>query len=81
MALYKKYQQQVQFIVVDVDTPSGQEFAQAFKARFVPAIFYINSQGEIVQRAVGEMFVDDQGKSTEAITFETLEKHIKKITP
>lgn len=53
MALENKYQGQVEFIVVDVDDPQGQELAQTFAVNSIPAFFFIDKEKNIAQQVIG----------------------------
>ncbi|MDW7672933.1 MAG: thioredoxin domain-containing protein [Bacillota bacterium] len=67
LALEEKYEKKIQFIIVDVDDPEGQQMAQDFGVYYIPAFFYIDSNGEII----GE---DSGGQS-----YERLEQRIKDL--
>ncbi len=53
MALENKYQGKVEFIVVDVDDPQGQELARTFSVNSIPAFFFIDKDKNIAQQAIG----------------------------
>ena len=53
LALENKYQGQVEFIVVDVDDPQGQELAQTFAVNSIPAFFFIDKEKNIAQQVIG----------------------------
>lgn len=53
MALENKYQGKVEFIVVDVDDPQGQELAQTFAVNSIPAFFFIDKEKNIAQQVIG----------------------------
>lgn len=69
MALFKKYGDQVQFIVADVETSSGRRLAERFNVFSIPAMFFINREGKVVDNYVGEL------------SYEQLEAKILKIAP
>ncbi|WP_366922911.1 thioredoxin domain-containing protein [Metallumcola ferriviriculae] len=67
MALHEKYNEQVQFIVVDVQSPQSAQLVQMFKVQYIPAIFFIDSQNRVEEMIVGDT------------TKDKLESNIKKI--
>lgn len=55
MALEEKYDDEVTFIIVDVqDSPQGEQMVEEFMLRYIPAFFYIDRNGEIIGEDVGE---------------------------
>ncbi len=67
MALYKKYNKQVQFIVVDTQASQSMQLAQMFQVRNIPAIFFIDAEGQLQGKIIGDT------------TYDILEANIKKI--
>ncbi|MBS4021508.1 MAG: hypothetical protein KGZ63_14115 [Clostridiales bacterium] len=53
MALKEKYEDQVVFVIVDVGDQEGNRMANEFMVRYIPAFFYIDSNGEIVANDTG----------------------------
>lgn len=53
MALKAKYGDEVEFIIVDLDQPGGQEMAQEFQVTSIPAFFFIDKKGELSHYKVG----------------------------
>lgn len=52
-ALYDRYHEQVQFIVVDVQTLQGAQMAAQFQVSGVPTMFFIDSQGNVQDMILG----------------------------
>jgi len=59
LALEKKYGNNTNFIVADIDTPQGQALAKQFDIYYIPAFFVINEQGQVTYNDSGP-----QSKST-----------------
>lgn len=53
LALEKKYSDNINFIIVDVDDPQGQVLAQQFDINYIPAFFVIDQQGQITYNDTG----------------------------
>jgi len=53
LALEKKYNKSVKFIITDIDDPQGQQLAQQFGIYYIPAFFVIDPQGQLVYNAEG----------------------------
>lgn len=53
MALENKFQDKVEFIIVDVDEAQGQQLAQTFSVNSIPAFFLIDRDKNIVEQAIG----------------------------
>ena len=58
LALEKKYSNNINFIVVDVDDPQGQVLAQKFDIYYIPAFFVIDQQGQITYNDTGPQSKD-----------------------
>ncbi|MGF7184112.1 thioredoxin-like negative regulator of GroEL [Desulfitispora alkaliphila] len=69
MALKEEYEDQVTFVIVDVETADGNALANDFGVRYIPAFFYVDSSGGVVAEDVGRL-----SKSA-------LEQNINKILP
>ena len=54
MALENKFQDKVEFIIVDVDEAQGQQLAQTFSVNSIPAFFLIDRDKNIAEQAIGE---------------------------
>ncbi|ATW25566.1 hypothetical protein DCMF_13085 [Candidatus Formimonas warabiya] len=70
-ALSQKYQEEVRFIIVDVENqndPTLEELFQIFDVTYIPVIYLIDKQGQIVKQHVG------------LVKQEVLEKEIKDLT-
>lgn len=53
LALEKKYGDNTNFIVADIDTPQGQALATQFGIYYIPAFFVINEQGQVTYNDTG----------------------------
>lgn len=53
MALKQEFEQEVVFIVADVDDPEGQRLARDFQVRSIPAFFYIDRDGLVIAEDAG----------------------------
>lgn len=53
LALKKKYDHNIDFIVVDIDDPQGQVLAKQFNIYYIPAYFVIDQQGQITYNDTG----------------------------
>ncbi|GAW31830.1 hypothetical protein JDF658_15950 [Carboxydocella sp. JDF658] len=69
LALQNKYAGQVEFLIVNVDDPQGQQLAAQFGVSAIPAFFFINSQQQVVASVVG------------AQSQAQMEEYVKKIIP
>ncbi len=74
MALYEKYQDQVEFIVVDVDTAQSRNLIQQYSVQYIPAMFFIDSQGKVKNNLAGDPKYET-GRPAE----EVLEENIQAI--
>ncbi|AKL96360.1 hypothetical protein CACET_c29160 [Clostridium aceticum] len=53
MALEEKYDDEVAFIIVDVDHPQSEKLIEAFNVSSIPVFFYIDPKGNIVGNDIG----------------------------
>ncbi|WP_068965054.1 cytochrome c biogenesis CcdA family protein [Desulfosporosinus sp. BG] len=53
LALEKKYNHNIDFIIVDIDDPQGQVLSKQFNIYYIPAYFVIDQQGDITYSATG----------------------------
>ena len=62
MALEKEFGSKISFIIIDVETtsdPTMEEMAKLFEVRYIPAVFFINKEGELEDQHVGLMGEED----------------------
>jgi thioredoxin-related protein len=55
-ALSEKYQEEVAFLVIDVeksDDPSVEKLARDFQVQYIPTIILIDHQGQVLKQHVG----------------------------
>lgn len=53
MALFEQYGKDVQFIVVDVETEQGAALAYQYEVYTIPALFFLDKNGQVVDKHVG----------------------------
>ncbi len=53
MALEEQYDEEVTFIIADLDDPEGQRLANDFSVAYIPAFFYIDTNGEVIAQDSG----------------------------
>lgn len=53
MALKEKYQDEVEFIIADVDDPQGAALASEYRVDTIPTFRFINKGGEVVDSFTG----------------------------
>lgn len=63
LALEKKYSNNINFIVVDIDDPQGQVLAKQFDIYYIPAFFVIDQQGQITHNDTGPQSKDSLEKA------------------
>ena len=66
-ALAEKYGTKIRFIVADINTEKGNILANEYQIMYIPALFFIDKQGKVVDSSVGAMTKAD------------LEQRLKKI--
>lgn len=67
MALENKFQDKVEFIIVDVDEAQGQQLAQTFSVNSIPAFFFIDKDKNIVEQTIGERSQGEMERLMKAI--------------
>jgi len=58
LALEKKYDPTINFIIVDIDDPQGQVLSKQFNIYYIPAYFVIDQQGQITYNDTGPQSKD-----------------------
>jgi len=53
LALEEKYDDEVAFIIADLNDPETKMLLEKFTVRYIPAFFYIDKSGNIVAEDVG----------------------------
>ena len=66
-ALAEEYSTEVTFIKADIDEPQGEELAAEMGVRYIPAFFFINTEGEVVEQLGGEQSKDSLRTGIEQI--------------
>ena len=46
-SLKREFKNKVIFITADVDDPEGRQLAEKYQVRTIPALFYLQSNGEV----------------------------------
>ncbi|MHB1127465.1 MAG: thioredoxin family protein [Bacillota bacterium] len=67
MALFNKYGEQVDFIVVDTMTRNGNSLANQREVTGLPTMEFINSRGEVVETHVGWISAGDLEAKIQAL--------------
>ena len=66
-ALAEKYGTKIRFIVADINTEKGNILANEYQVMYIPAFFFLDKEGKVVDSYVG------------ALTKGDLEQRLKKI--
>lgn len=66
-AMAEKYGEKIRFIVADINTDKGNVLANEYQIMYIPAFFFLDKAGNVVDSSVGAMTKDD------------LERRLKKI--
>lgn len=53
-ALAEEYSSEVTFIKADIDDLEGGQLAEQKEVHYIPAFFFINREGEVVQETSGQ---------------------------
>ncbi len=68
MALKQEYDQQVVFIVADLDNQQTEKFFEHFDILYIPDFYFIDSEGVIVSRDAGVLTFDEMAARVDMIT-------------
>ncbi len=59
MALKEHYAGEVEFIVADLDDPKTDQLLQEFEVHYIPAFYFIDGKGEVVDTEAGQFGFDE----------------------
>lgn len=66
-ALEPEFKGKIAFINIDVNSPSEQELCAQFQIQYIPATYFLNSQGETAFYYIGVLKQDEMRAKIEAL--------------